>query len=252
MATISDIKKEMTDAFIANETIKATYELEDGKTFEEQFSKVSLESILFYVVATSIFALQFLFDRFKEYVETRIRAAISGTKSWYHNLVVNWEYNSQKIIKFCSIAEEFPFLRVKINTENHGVLGPESDEMIALRSFLNKEKFAGTQINLTSQPPETIDIKMTVWVSASEYTSTGKIIGTEEKPIEAAIDNYLANIVYDGTFYKSRLVDDVQVVRGVNDVELASAKINNIELAATRQSKTGAFVANKIITYVLG
>ena len=241
----------MTDAFIANEAIKTAYNLIDGKTFDDQFSKVSIESIFFYIVATSIFALQFLFEQFKAHVEDRIRAAIPGTISWYHNLVKSWTYNGQNIIAFCSVSEEFPFLRIRINTENHGVLAPESDEMTTLRVFLNKNKFAGTQINITSEAPETIDIKMTVWLSAAIYTSDGKIIGTDEKPVETAINNYLAGITYSGVFFRSRLVDAVQAVTGVNDVELVSAKINNVELAATRQSQTGAFQANNMITYVL-
>ena len=248
---IDEIKKEMTDAFIADETIQQAYGLSPGQTFDEKFSKASLESILFYIIAVSISALRWMFVQFRVDVENRIKAAVPGTIAWYHNLVMSWQYNSQNLIKFCSVTEQFPFLRVKINTENHGIIAQESDEMIALRSYLSREKFAGTQILLTSEPPEIIDIRMTVWLSAAQYTHEGKIIGTEDKPIEAAINNYLAGIIYSGTFFKSRVVDAVQLVDGVSDVELVSAKINNVELAASRQSRTGAFTANNIITYVL-
>jgi len=244
----------MTDAFIADERVQVSYGLQSGLTFDEQFSKASIESLFFYTVATDMAALQFLFNQFKMEIEERIKAAIPGTIAWYHNLVMNWEYPKNsgiRLIKFCSVTEEFPWLRIKINTENHGIFATESEEMNALRIYLSENKFAGTQINLTSQPPEIITIKMTVWLSAAQYSSDGKIIGTDDKPVEKAINDYLANIVYSGTFFRSRLVDAVQAVAGVNDVELLSAKIGSTELQATHQSKTGAFTANNIITYVL-
>jgi len=252
--TINEIKKEMTDAFIADAAIQAAYGLGPGLTFDEQFSKVSIERLFFYIVATEMAALQFLFNQFKIEVEERIKAAIPGTIAWYHNLVMNWEYPEKsgiRLIKFCSVTEEFPWLRIKINTENHGVLAVESDEMIALRSYLSHNKFAGTQINVTSEPPEIIEINMRVWLSAAQYTSNGEIIGTDEKPVETAIANYLSNIVYSGTFFRSRLVDAVQAVAGVNDVELLSAKIGDFELPASYKSKTGAFTAKNDIIYVL-
>jgi len=249
---IDEIKKEMTAAFVANAVIQAAYGLEAGKTFEEQFSKVSLESIFFYIVAAAISALRFLFEQYKIEVEKRIAAAIPGTIAWYHNLVMNFEYNGEKPIVYCAVMEDFPWLRIKVNKAEHGVIAKESDEMIALQSYLSRNKFAGTQINLTSEPPEVIDIEMTVWLSAARYSSDGKMLGGGTKPVEAAIDGYLAGIVYSGTFYKSKVVDAVQLVDGVSDVELVSAKIGGDELKASYQSKTGAFVANNNITYVLG
>jgi hypothetical protein len=164
---------------------------------------------------------------------------------------MTWEYNGERLIRFCSVSEQYPYLRIKINTAEHGVIAQESDEMMALRSYLAKNKFAGTQINLTSESPETIGIQMRVWLDAALYSGDGTNLATGEKPVEIAIDNYLANIVYDGTFFRSRVVDAVQMVEGVSDVELQSAKIGVEELAARRQSKTGAFKANKNISYVL-
>jgi len=248
---IDEIKKEMTAAFVANTVIQAAYGLEAGKTFDEQFSKVSLESIFFYIVATEIAALRFLFEAYKAEVEARIKAAIPGTIAWYHNLVMNFEYTDEKPIVYCAVTEDFPFLRIKVNTAGHGIIAKESDEMIALQSYLSKKKFAGTQINLTSEPPEVIDIDMTVWVDAAKYSSDGTNLVTGDKSVEAAIDAYLANIVYSGTFYKSKVVDAVQLVEGVSDVELVSAKIGSYSLTASYQSKTGAFTAHNNIAYVL-
>ena len=52
--TIQEIRRSISEAFIADPTIQAGYKLAPGKTFEEQFSKVSLEAILFWVFASAI------------------------------------------------------------------------------------------------------------------------------------------------------------------------------------------------------
>jgi hypothetical protein len=243
--TIDEIKKEMTDAYVTDEAVRTAYGLQPGQTFQEGFAKVSIESLIFYIVAVAHATLRFLFESFKTEVENRIKAAVPGTIAWYHNLVMSWQYNEQNIIKYCSVSEQFPFLRIKVNTEGHGVIAQESDEMVALRSYLARNKFAGTQIRLTSEPPELITIDMKVWLSAARYTSDGNLIGTDERPVEDAIKNYLAGILYSGTFYKSKLVDAVQAVEGVSDVELLSVKVNGNEMTgATYQSQTGAFRAD--------
>ena len=61
--TISDIRREIAAAYIADPTIQHAYKLTAGKTFEEQFSKVSLESILFWAFASAVWTLETLFDK---------------------------------------------------------------------------------------------------------------------------------------------------------------------------------------------
>jgi uncharacterized phage protein gp47/JayE len=117
--------------------------------------------------------------------------------------------------------------------------------MIALRSYIDKNKFAGTQIKLTSDPPEILTIAMRIWISAAEYNADGSRLDDGEKAIENAIRNYLKNIVYDGTFFKTRLVDAVQAVSGVHDVELISVHANgNLITQPTYRAQYGAFEAN--------
>ncbi len=44
----------MTDTYINDPDVIVKYGLESGKTFEEQFSVVSLENIWFFIVATAV------------------------------------------------------------------------------------------------------------------------------------------------------------------------------------------------------
>ena len=49
--SINDIKKTMTDAFMADADIREKYGLTADDTFDDSFSSVSLEKILFYIIA---------------------------------------------------------------------------------------------------------------------------------------------------------------------------------------------------------
>lgn len=49
--TANGIKNKMTGRFIADETIIGLYGFRAGKSFDEQFGRESIESILFYAVA---------------------------------------------------------------------------------------------------------------------------------------------------------------------------------------------------------
>lgn len=61
--SISDIRREIAAAYIADPTVQRSYKLDPRKTYDEQFSKVSLESILFWAFASAVWTLEALFDK---------------------------------------------------------------------------------------------------------------------------------------------------------------------------------------------
>lgn len=87
--TISEIKDDMTQRFLASEAIQQAYKVETDeyknptKTFEELFSKVSIESIFFYVVAFSMWTMEKLFDLHKVEVEELLANKHPHTLRWY-------------------------------------------------------------------------------------------------------------------------------------------------------------------------
>lgn len=81
--TTQDIRRSISEAFIADPTIQQGYHLTPGKTFEEQFSKVSLEAILFWVFASAIHALEELFDTHRKDVAELVAEAEPHTLHWY-------------------------------------------------------------------------------------------------------------------------------------------------------------------------
>ena len=52
--TVKQIKKSMTDEFMASKIIRDKYGLTEKDTFDNAFSEVSFESILFGIIASAI------------------------------------------------------------------------------------------------------------------------------------------------------------------------------------------------------
>ena len=81
--SINEIKAEIAAAFISQEVVRSAYGLDDNATFDKVFSPVSIESVLFYVVASCIWVVECLFDRHRDEVETQIEALRPHTLRWY-------------------------------------------------------------------------------------------------------------------------------------------------------------------------
>lgn len=86
--TIEEIKAGMTTDFMRNSDVARAYGFETGAAFSAHFSKVSIESLLFYIVACATWVLESLFDRHKNDVETQIEAIIPHRPKWYRDKVL--------------------------------------------------------------------------------------------------------------------------------------------------------------------
>ena len=77
--TIAEIKAQICETFISQDAIRSGYGLKGNQTFEKAFSPVSLENLMFYVVASCIWLLEKLFDRHREEIDARIDALQKNT-----------------------------------------------------------------------------------------------------------------------------------------------------------------------------
>ena len=81
--TVAEWKKVITDQFISNEQVILAYNLQAGKTFEEEFSKASVESILCYSVAYCAWVLEQLQELFRKDTEEYIAKMRPHSQRWY-------------------------------------------------------------------------------------------------------------------------------------------------------------------------
>ena len=232
----------MTDQFMADPVLREKYGLTANDTFDGSFSTVSLESILFGIIAAAIYTLEAIFDAFRREVDTKIAGSVVASIPWYHkicmeyqhgdNLVLNEatsEYgyeiidDSKRLVKFAACRDRGGGVYILVAKE--GADGyPEAlsnDVLTAFREYVNRRKPAGIITDVYSYNPDDITLSIRVQYNPILLNSDGSLISDPSVfPVENAINDYLASILYGGTFNRNKLIDAVQSAEGVQDLIL--------------------------------
>ena len=187
--SISEIKAEIAAAFISQEVVRSAYCLDDNATFDKVFSPVSIESILFDVVASCIWIVESLFDRHKIEVETKIEALRPHTLRWYvsktlaylhgekliqsDGVVVADYYNTdnltesdiakKKVVKYAVATESNTQVIIKAARDNKG--RPQkltSAQLIGLEWYLSQIKDAGVSLRVISEDADQMNVELYV------------------------------------------------------------------------------------------
>lgn len=242
--TIEEIKESITGEFTGNGDTRNAYGLDPAKTFEEQFSKVSLESIIFYTVAVAIWGLETLFDIFKSEVDEKISKAIVASVPWYYKIAREYQHgddmvfddttkqyvypvvnNDKRVVKYAAVRDKGTSVVILASGETGGIPSAlSSDVLTAFKRYLNKRKPAGVLISVRSMNPDTVLINATVVINPMLLNPDGSLIDGGSFPVEVAVEGYLRDIVYGGTFNKTKLVDAIQGAAGVEDVILEACR----------------------------
>ena len=278
--SISEIKRTMTDAFMQDEAIRDAYGISPDKTrFADCFSAVSLENLLFYIVAACHYVLESIFEKFTQDVEQKISRAVVASIPWYFDkakafqygdaLVLNprtfgYEYakvdTSKQLVKYVAVRDRGASIEMLVSAEQDGKPTPLQDDFLtAFKHYINAIKIAGVVINVRTRKADELSIAVKVVVDPLKINRQGVDIASSEKVVEHAIENYLADIVYGGTFNKTKLVDAIQRVDGVVDVALGICKYKAgdefKEIAGNNYTAVGgSFIAvglDKTIEYVV-
>lgn len=248
MTTIADIKKLMTDPYITNEMVKQLYGLKDGLTFEDQFSAVSLENIIFDDVATALWVNQQLFEQHKIDISAILNEQMSGTANWYawkakqfqfgQELVFETDYydntgltseqiSSRQVVKYAAAVESLDksILYLKIATESNGNRQPLSAvQLTAFKNYLNAYQYAGVRIVVINDQPDHMKLTIDIYYDPQVLDESGKRLdGNANTPVQDAIRNYLKNLPFNGMYTNQALVDTLQVLDGVDVAEIKFA-----------------------------
>lgn len=237
--SITDIKKQMTDAFMADENIREAYGFVEGDTFNGKFSSVSIESILFYIVAACIYTFEVLFDSYREDVNDTIETS-AHTARWYRDkalafmrdvpLVEDADYydtsdmtdeeiEQAKVVKYAAATEskDSSLLTIKVATKgNNDELQP-LDQTTDLAAYLAEIKDAGVRINLINRAGDTFFYEIDV------YYNPLINVDTVRSAVENAVKNYVQGLPFDGQYSNMGCIDAVQKVAGVEVAEMKSA-----------------------------
>jgi len=272
MRTKEEIKKEITDAVLADETLRTAFGLSSNEEWDSQVSSVSILNLLIYIMTMAARTVEWLYGQFCEEVEERIAAALPGTVSWYWNKVMQFQYGDElnengtydvvdetkRIITHCAVLEVENGILVKVNKGDSTYEALTATELAALQNYVNEIKFAGTYAVCYSYDPDEVAIELNIWRNPMVLDSNMNRISDGESVIENAVLEYLNGIVYGGVFNKTKLLDAIQSVDGVEDVTIADGSIYSPSNDTTRnfgdfiqnhRSNSGHFLLDEIVCY---
>lgn len=248
--TIQDLKKQITDSFIADDTIKEQYQINPKLTFDEQFSAVSLENIIFSIIATAMWIVQSLFDTHQKEVSNSIAELKPHSLRWYRNKALDFQYGfnllpdsdkfdnskhteeeieASKIVKYAAVteAENESRLVIKIAGESKKELNPISEKQKdSFVAYISEVRDAGVPVTVINYRPDLLELYIKIKRNPLVLDNQGFAIAPingDLKPVETAIQAFLKRLPFNGELILSALTDSLQVVTGVKDIYLNKA-----------------------------
>ena len=220
--TIAEIKQQMTERWMADEAVRERYNIAQGESFESRFSKVSIESLLFYTVAFGVWVLEKLIDQHRTDVEAMLADRRPHTTRWYRQQVLGFvpDWAEEAPVKYCAVddgadaAPDGNKLTVKIAKGEPGSREPVSgEEKAALDSWLMQEKDAGVKITVVNQPASRLVMRLTVWYDPLSLRPA-------DKTVETTVKEYISNLDFDGLLNRNNVESQVRAVEGVKLVRI--------------------------------
>ncbi len=272
MRTLDEILTAIRADFVNNITLQEHYGLDASKTFNEQFSKVSIEAIFTYIVASAIFLYEKIVYGISADLTAKIASEYPFSISWYHDkalafqlgdaLVFNentyrFDYlqhdTSKQIVRYAAIRQRQieGVTKLQVFATKAEKTALSVDELRAFSKYMTEIGAAGTHFEFISLSPDLLEVNATVYYNPQLLKSTGESLSGNEKNVEMSIRDYLNGIKYGGVFSRTKLTDAIQGTIGVNDVVLGDVKLNgDLNNAREFESDSGFFKAETInITY---
>lgn len=252
--TIAEIKADITGRFTAHPTIISLYGLNTERTFEQQFSPASLESILFYVIAASMWTLEVLFDKLTAEILRIIDLLRPHTARWYankaklfqlgHNLLPDTDQydntgltteqiEASRIIAHSAVVNVQKRLVIKVAKDAGDDLAPlTTQELNAFSDYMFRVKDAGVQTEIISKEADRLKLRIHILFNPLVLNSSGgRLDAASDAPVVDAVRTFLKNLPFNGLFVPAFLTDALQKVEGVvvPTIRMAQYKYNELE-----------------------
>lgn len=252
--TIEEIKADMTANFVKQRAVISAYGLDGKKTFDQQFSRVSIESILFYVFAAALWTLEKLFDLHTAEVKERIEQLEPHTLRWYvnktkafmygHKLVADTDYydtsnvsdtdiEAAKVVKYAVASESNTVVYIKVaGVDEDGKPSPlKPSHLSALNSYINTIKDAGVSVQIRNEQADLMRISLVVYYDPTLFTADGTSLVSNGKPVDDAVKSVITNLPFNGIYRNTDLLAALQTIPGIEVVDILDVKVktNNAE-----------------------
>lgn len=246
MRTISEIKGEIAEEFMRNETASKLYGFEVGIPFSSFFSRVSIENVLIYVFAVATWSIERLVEEHKREIEDKISDMEAHRPQWYRRKVMAFmpgmllvtdsdeydtsglreeEIEEMRVVKHAVAIEneDASILTIKVAGERGGERMPLSEEdERRLRNYIGEIKDAGVRVSLVNKEADLFDSLIEVYYDGMLSSSEVETVCRER------IKGYIENLPFNGEYSNMGLVDALQGVDGVKiaEVKRASSRVS--------------------------
>lgn len=262
--SIAEIKAQICETFISQDAIRTGYGLKENQSFDKAFSPVSLESLMFYVVASCIWLLEKLFDRHREEVDARIEALRPHTLRWYvtktlaymrgkdlimtDGVVVADYYDTSgmteadiekaRVVKYAVATEDNTQIFIKVAARgNNGQPTPlQSEDLAGLKGYLSQIKDAGVAIKVLNEPADNMRVELVILYDPAILTAqaTGQtdadgyrnvqLLRDGVDVITEAVSAVISKLPFNGEYRNSDLMAALQAVDGVRVADIVKVE----------------------------
>jgi hypothetical protein len=215
--TVQQIKQQMLDAKNADPTLSAL-------TSTSQTAKWNL---YYFIVASCIAVFEQLQDLFKVDLETIASSAAPSTPQWTRNKVLAFQTGDVAELNTTTFTIEYPTINAanQILTRCAVVTAPNrtvlikvaksdpptpvsSGELAELQTYVETFNPAGIAFTLINEDSDKMEVVASIYYNG-QYSA---VISTN---VEAALNNYMANLPFNGRITTQAVVDAIQGAEGV-------------------------------------
>jgi hypothetical protein len=196
-----------------------------------------------YIQSVAIFTHELLWDLFKIEVEEIVSNRINGTSDWYVQKAFEYQHGDSvqiinngtalgydpiiaenQIITRCAYYEDLIGAKGRLNLKiAKGASGSleklNAEELGGAGQYFERIKFAGTAMNLISIKAD--DIQLT---DITAYHDGSRSDAAMRADLDAAMDDFMENLPFDGQFYVEKFRDRLQLVDNVTDIYIVELK----------------------------
>jgi hypothetical protein len=221
--TVAQIKQSMLDAKNADPTLSAL-------TSTSQTAKWNL---YYFIVASCIAIFEQLQDLFKTDLEAIASTAAPSTPQWTRNKVLKFQNGDIAELNTTTFTVEYPTINTAnqiltrcavITAPNRTVLikvaksNPPAPlsliEKASLQRYIETFNPAGIAFTIINENSDKMEVAATIYYNG-QYSA---VISTN---VVAALNNYMANLPFNGVISTQAVVDAMQAAEGVISVSLA-------------------------------
>lgn len=241
--SITEIKSAICKEWMGNEDVARMYGFSVGDSFSERFSAVSVENILFYIVAVTSWVVERLVDTHRYEVDAALESLLPHRAKWYRDKALKFlkgiplyedsdmydtsdmtedEIEAARVVKYAAVSEnaDASILTIKVAGETDGrrsVLDAATAQQ--LENYLREVKDAGVRISLVNESADRFSCELRIcydgMVSVSEVAES----------VKSAVQNYVENLPFNGVYSNMALVDAIRLVKGVKIAEVESSAL---------------------------